>query len=190
MATSTLLTADEFFRHPAAREASELVEGEIVMMTPAGGRHNIVAGRIFTRLSAFVESHGLGMVFTDNLGFYLPLPGAIRDTVRAPDASYVRHDRLPDGLVPIGFLRCAPDLAVEVHSPDDRPGEIAARMRDYFAAGTVQVWEVDPDTRTVTVHASDRSAVVIDDAGSVDGGPTLPGFVLPVAPLFVGLATR
>jgi hypothetical protein len=130
MEPSTLapLTADEFFHHPDAQEASELVRGEIVMMTPAGGRHNVIALRVAMRLTSFVEAQGLGMVFTDNLGYDPPIPGATRDTVRAPDASFVRAGRLPGGEVPIGFLRCAPDLAVEVLSPDDRPGALAARL--------------------------------------------------------------
>jgi Uma2 family endonuclease len=187
METPTLLTADEFFHHPAAQDASELVRGEIRMMTPAGGRHNVVAGRLFTRLSAFVEERGLGMTFTDNLGYSLPIPGETRDTVRAPDASFVRIEQLPDGEIPLGFLRCAPDLAVEVLSPEDRPGELAARMRDYFAAGTRCVWVVDPDARTVTVHAPHEPTRRIAPHEDLDGDPVLPGFQLSIAALFVGL---
>lgn len=187
METPALLTADDFFHHPAAQEASELVRGEIRMMTPAGGRHNVVAGRLYTRLTTFVEERALGMVFTDNLGYSLPIPGEPRDTVRAPDASFVRAEQLPGGEVPIGFLRCAPDLAVEVRSPDDRPGELAARMRDYFAAGTRCVWVVDPDARTVTVHAPDGEAREVAPHDALDGDPVLPGFRLPIAALFIGL---
>ena len=187
METSALLTADEFFHHPAAQEASELVRGEIRMMTPAGGRHNVIALRVAMRLTSFVEERALGMVFTDNLGYHLPIPGEPRDTVRAPDASFVRAEQLPGGEVPIGFLRCAPDLAVEVLSPDDRPGELAARMRDYFAAGTRSVWVVDPDARTVTVHAPDGPTREVAPHDALDGDPVLPGFQLPIATLFVGL---
>ena len=190
METPTLLTADAFFHHPAAREASELVRGEIRMMTPAGGRHNGVAGRLYARLSTFVEEHGLGMAFTDNLGYYLPIPGEAHDTVRAPDASFVRAEQLPGGEVPIGFLRCAPDLAVEVLSPDDRPGELSARMRDYFAAGTRCVWVVDPDARTVRVHAPDGTTRTLAPHDDLDGDPVLPGFRLPIAALFVGMRTN
>ena len=190
MAAPTLLTADEFLHHPAAREASELVRGEIVMMTPAGFGHGVIALRIVVRLSAFVETHDLGVVVPDNVGYSLPIPGQDHDTVRAPDASFVRWERLPGGVIPVGFLRCAPDLAVEVRSPDHRPGELAARMRDYFAAGTRCIWVVDPEARTVTVHVPGEPPHVVDDTGSVDGRPVLDGFTLPVAPLFVGLATR
>ena len=193
MATTRFLTADEFLRHPAAREASELVRGEIRMMTPAGGRHNVVAGRIYTALAVWVDAHALGQVFTDNLGYYLPIPGQPRDTVRAPDASFVRAEVL-GGEIPIGFLRCAPDLAVEVRSPDDRPGALAERMADYRAAGTRCIWVVDPDARTVTVHRPDEAPDVVHaDAApdaALDGAPVLPGFTLPLAPLFAGLTRR
>jgi hypothetical protein len=112
-------------------------------------------------------------------------------TVRAPDASFVRAEVL-GGEVPIGFLRCAPDLAVEVLSPDDRPGELAERMADYVAAGTRCIWVVDADARTVTVHRPGEPPLVVhadvDAATSLDGAPVLPGFALPLAPLFAGLA--
>ena len=187
METPTLLTADAFLHHPAAQEASELVRGEIHAMTPAGGRQNVLAGRLYTRLATFVEERALAMAFTDNLGYYLPIPGKARDTVRAPDASFVRAEQLPNGEVPLGFLRCAPDLAVEVLSPDDRPGELSARMRDYFAAGTECVWVVDPDARTVTVHAPGGPTREVAPHDTLDGDPVLPGFQLPIAALFVGL---
>ena len=187
METPTLLTADEYFHHSAAQEASELVRGEVRMTTRAGARQSMIASRIAMRLTSFVEELALGTVFTDNLGYYLPIPGEPRDTVRAPDASFVRAEQLPNGEVPIGFLRCAPDLAVEVLSPDDRPGELMARMRDYFAAGTRSVWVVDPDARTVTVHAPDGPTREVAPHDTLAGDPVLPGFQLPIAALFVGL---
>ena len=188
MATRTLLTADEFFRHPAAREASELVRGEIRMMSPAGGRHGVLALRIARLLAEHVEARGLGIVFGDNVGYRLPIPGDDEDTVRAPDASFVRAGRLPDDEVPVGFLPLAPDLAVEVLSPDETAAQLVERMDDYLAAGTRLLWVVDPDRRTVAIYSPVAPVRSLRAGDVLDGGDVVPGFAVPVVGLFAGLA--
>ena len=78
-----------------------------------------------------MKKHALGMVFVAETGFIIHRdPG----TVRAPDVSFVRAERLADG-IPIGFFPGAPDLAVEVVSPDDRPAELDAKVAGWLAAG-------------------------------------------------------
>lgn len=176
------LTADEFLRHPAAEGASELVNGEIVLMSPAGAVHHIIGGALFAQLWAYVEAHGLGDAFMDNVGYYLPIPGRDRDTVRAPDVSFVAAERLTE--IPRGFLRLAPDFAVEVLSPENTAAEMDARMADYFAAGTRLLWVIDPDRRTVAVHAPDAPARWLGEGDVLDAGDVVPGFSLPVAALF------
>jgi Uma2 family endonuclease len=103
--------------------------------------------------------------------------------VRAPDVAVVLARRVP-GQLPAKFFPGAPDLAVEVLSPDDRPPEVAAKIADYLRAGTAAVWVVDPDHHTVTVHTADGAAryggtEVLRDA------PPLPEFTLPLNDLFV-----
>jgi hypothetical protein len=83
------VTSREFLTHPAASGPSELVRGEIRVMTPAGGPHGLVAGEIFAALKAFVDSHALGVCFPDNTGFELP---GLTDTVRSPDTAFIRAD--------------------------------------------------------------------------------------------------
>jgi Uma2 family endonuclease len=190
MDAAPLLTADEYARHPLGQEPGELVRGVLHVMTPAGGPHGVVIANLLAELIVHARRQALGRVFADNVGFHLDIPGETTDTVRSPDVAFVRADRLPGGEVPIGFLRCAPDLAVEVLSPDDRPGELTARMRDYFAAGSARVWVVDPDARTVTAHAPEGAAPAVPADGVVDGAPVLPGFTMPVGPLFDGLQQR
>jgi Uma2 family endonuclease len=100
--------------------------------------------------------------------------------VRAPDLAYTRADRA--SRPKRGFVPSAPDLAVEVLSPDDRPGYVREKVAEWLEAGTVAVWVVDPHKRTVTVH--DETITVYREADTLVGGELLPGFEVPVGELF------
>lgn len=88
--------------------------------------------------------------------------------------SVVVKARVPHPL-PTGFFPGAPDLAVEVLSPDDRPGEVAAKVADYLQAGSAAVWVADPEAGTITAHAH-QVAMKYGADEVLDGGPVLPGF--------------
>ena len=103
-------------------------------------------------------------------------------TVRGPDVAVVLRDRVPSP-VPAKFFPGPPDLAVEVLSPDDRPGEVAAKVADYLRAGAHAVWVVDPDVRTVTVHTS-RGAATYGRHEILHGAPPLPALALTLETLF------
>ena len=77
-----------------------------------------------------------------------------------------------------------PDLAVEVLSAGNTPGEMARKRQDYFAAGVQVVWEVNPSTRTVEVFTTPDHSTVLHEAQTLDGGMVLPGFTLPLQELF------
>ncbi len=83
-----------------------------------------------------------------------------------------------------GFLRGAPDLAVEVVSPTDRAAEIAAKVQDWLRAGGSAVWVVEPEKRSVTVHRTYGEAVVLTVSDTPVGGNTLPELSLSVADIF------
>ena len=187
MATRTgLLTADEYLaRVWRTREISELIRGEVRPMSPAGVRHNVVAGNLFVALTLHLREHPIGRVLTDIAGFRLPIPGAEDDTVRSPDAAFVSFERMPD--VPVGFAPIAPDLAVEVLSPDDTARDLDERMDDYFAAGARAVWVIDPDRRTVAQHSTTAPTRRLREGDTLDGADVVPGFTLPVRALFEGL---
>ncbi len=137
MATRTLLTVEEFLRLPEPLDAFyELVEGELVTVSPGMLRHNLIRDKLLILLKTFVESRKLGTVVSEQ-SFHL-----FRDTVRVPDVSFVRAGRqVPLDKLPVG----APDLAVEVVSPSNTPRELDARISDYFAAGCQRVWLVYPE---------------------------------------------
>ena len=186
-ASTTLLTADEFLVHPAARERSELVRGEIRMMTPASGPHGIVCANIHGLLWTYVRQQRLGRCFTDGTGFALP---GLPSTVRSPDAAFVRADRFPAAGLPTssGFLPLAPDLVVEVLSPSETASDLDEKLADYLMAGTPLVWVVDPAKRRVSIIAADAPVRWLREGDTLDGGSVLPGFSCPVAELFDGLA--
>jgi Uma2 family endonuclease len=111
-----LMTVDEFLVHDFPDGRAELVRGEPRVNPPAGGPHALIATNLLRLLMRHVDDYGLGLVFGDGAGFELR---ALPHTVRAPDVSFIRSDRIPANGIGPGFLRMAPDLAVEILSPSE-----------------------------------------------------------------------
>ena len=117
------------------------------------------------------------MVLTADPGFTLFRDP---DTVRAPDVAYLQADRIPTVEV-VGFDELAPDLAVEVLSPGDRPGAVKAKIDDWLTAGTELVWVIDPRHRLATVCRLDRTVDNLTDCDSFEGDAMLPGFTMSLS---------
>jgi Uma2 family endonuclease len=183
MATRARLTAEDLWRMGEGDVRRELVDGEVIEMTPAGGLHGKVAGRVYRPLSDHVDARRLGEVVVGDVGFVLSLPSD-PERVRAPDVAFVSTARLPEGRLPQGFIRSAPDLAVEVLSPSDNPVEVQQKVRDYLEAGARLVWVLAPLARTATVYRPDGSARLVRDPESLDGEDVLPGLAIPLADVF------
>ena len=183
-AGAAIVTPNQFLHHPAANERTELVRGHIKVMTPASAAHGLVSATVLHLLATHVRKHQLGACFADSTGYTLP---NLLNTVRAPDASFVRRDRLPTAGVGAGFLEMAPDLAVEVLSPSESRTDVAAKLADYRIAGTLLVWVIDPATRTVTVISATEDDVTLGEDEVLSGGNTLPGFTCAVRGLFEGV---
>jgi Uma2 family endonuclease len=108
--------------------------------------------------------------------------------VRIPDVAFISWDRLPNRRVPSEPIpNVAPDLAVEVLSAGNTPGEMARKRQDYFAAGVHLVWQVDPRTRTVEVVTAHDQSTIRHETHILDGGTVLPGFTVPLQELFAEL---
>jgi Uma2 family endonuclease len=108
--------------------------------------------------------------------------------VRIPDVAFTNWDRLPGRRYPTAAIpQLAPNLAVEVLSRSNTPGEMAVKRQDYFSAGVELVWEIDPRTRTVAVYTSPAQATTLGSGDTLDGGSVLPGFTLAVQELFAEL---
>lgn len=175
-----MLTADDLLRLNMPDARTELIRGQLVVREPAGYRHGNVAARLLVAVGAFVEAHALGWVFTAETGFRLRTDP---DTVRAPDVAFVRRDRLPDPS-PRGYAALAPDLVIEVLSPDDRPSEVLAKIGDWLEAGTSLVWLVDPEKHTARVYRADGSERHLAEPDRLDGEAVLPGFECELRRMF------
>jgi Uma2 family endonuclease len=174
------VTADELLRLPRGRERHELVHGELRTMSPAGHEHGWIALRFGRLLGAHVDALALGRAYGAETGFLLRRDP---DTVLAPDAAFVRKDRLA-ALPHRGYFPGAPDCAVEVRSPDDSPQRVAAKARTWRAHGCALVFTVDPESRSATVWRRDVAPVVVGASGTISAGDVVPGFTLRLSELF------
>ena len=177
--SARLVTADELERMPDDDFRYELVRGRLIRMSPVAPQHGDVTATIISLLVTYVRTHSLGRVWT-KVGFRLFHDP---DTVLAPDVAFVRDDRLPAPDA-AGFYRGAPDLAIEVLSPDDRPGDVRRKVRDYLSAGTPMVVIVDPAARMATVHVRRATPRGLGETDTLDLDPIVSGFSASVGSLF------
>jgi Uma2 family endonuclease len=173
------LTAEQFDLLPLEGPC-ELVNGEVLHLSPTRRRHGKVVSRLGRYLDEFVEAGGLGEVYGAETGFIVRRDP---DTVRGADAAFVAAERLA-GVGDDVFLPFAPDLAVEVVSPSERPAEILDKVRDYLAAGSRLVWVVNPRRRHVQVFREDGTLAVVEPPARLTGDPVLPGFSVSLDALF------
>lgn len=180
-AIAPLMTADELFQLPDDDYKSELVEGELIRMPPTGAEHGDIAVNVCILLKNYVKAHDLGRISAAETGFILKRNP---DTVRAPDAAFIAKARIPAEGIPRTYWPFAPDLAVEVVSPNDRFDEVQDKVAEYFTAGTRLVWVVLPKTRTVLVYRSFHEVRSLGVSDELNGEEVIPGFTCRVAELF------
>ncbi|WP_165245027.1 Uma2 family endonuclease [Paludisphaera soli] len=178
----TAATLDDLAR---VEGKAELVSGRIVHALPTGFRPGRVAARIFRSLDDFAEATGRGVALPDNVGFAVPELSSGRESF-SPDAAYYLGP-LPSN--PMRFLQGPPTFAVEVRSENDfGPAEagMAAKRADYFEAGTLVVWDVDPIGGMVRKYRTDDAARPIEFVPDqeADAEPAVPGWRLAVERIF------
>ena len=185
MTTKTPATVDDLYRVPDNGKA-ELVNGEILLMSPTGGIPGRAAGKIYRSLDDYERQTGSGYAFPDNVGFLVRLPN--RRSL-SPDAAFYK------GPLPSGgqFLPDAPLFAAEVRSENDYGPAAEQAMEqkraDYFAAGTQVVWDVDVlHDQVVRVYRADalEHPEVFGRGQAAHAEPALPGWSLPVDDLLPG----
>jgi len=176
-----LITAEEFFMLPGDPNGhQELVRGEVVTMCRPGFRHGLIQARIAQKLNEYAASRHFGRVTTES--------GLVTergpDTVRGPDVAVWSYERRPKDQEPIGYPEVAADLCVEILSPNDRPGEMKEKLREYFTRDVRMVWVLDPEDRAVRIHRAPDEAQLLYESATLSCDDVLPGFSCRVADLF------
>lgn len=171
----------EFLALPNEKDF-ELVNGQLVEHR-MGFESSFVAGQLFGFLFVYLQAHRTGWLQSSDCGYTLLL--AEDPTVRKPDVSFVSFQKLPAaGGFPMGYPSLAPDLAVEVLSPNDLASEVEAKIEDYLQAGVKLIWIIHPPTRSAQILRQDGTAARLIESDSLDGEDVLPGFTCRLGSLF------
>jgi len=162
----------------------EVVNGELVRSPKNTPYHGDICADLSMALRAFAKARQLGVVWDSNTGFWMH-----NRNCRTHDVSFVSEARLQA----LGFKRKArkffpgaPDLAVEVLSPNNTRAEIDDRLKDFFASGTQIAWIIDPDAESVEVCHAPNKRKLLGPGANLDGEHLLPGFRYPIVDLFKG----
>lgn len=176
-------TVKDLYRTP---EKAELIGGKVVRLMPVGRKPNRIAGRIFRSLDDHAQATGEGEAYTDNMGFIVPELSSRRESF-SPDAAYSLGPFPDDEML---FIEGPPRLAVKVRSKNDygpaAERTIAAKCADYFEAGTLVVWDVDPEAELVRVYRRDDPdhPTVYTRGQIAEAEPAVPGWRLVLDTLF------
>ena len=180
MSTKTKATIEDLYAVPGK---AELINGEIVLFMPTGGKPGRASGKVFLSLSGYERTNGGGYAFGDNIGFIVDLPN--RQSF-CPDAAWFTGD-----LEGMKFLKGAPAFAVEIRSENDygpsAERALGAKRRDYFAAGTLVVWDVDllnEDVIKVFRFNDPENPTMYKRGDLAEAEPAVPGWTMPVDDLF------
>ena len=183
MTTKSKATIEDLY-HLSENGKAEIVNGELVIMSPTGDLPSSAAGEIFASLREYARQTKLGRAYNDNAGFIVNLPNRLSFS---PDAAFFTGKRTG-----MKFLEGAPVFAAEVRSEGDygpkAEGKIADKRRDYFAAGTQVVWDVDLQGEAIikVYRASDPDCPTVYRRGEVaEAEPALPGWRMPADDLFL-----
>jgi Uma2 family endonuclease len=156
----------------------EVIEGELVMMTPAGWEHNRIASEFEFLFRHFCQSRPDLDYGGDNDGFLLQRDP---DVLLSPDASLFRSGKQTPGSP---WMEFAPEVVVEVISPGNNPAEIAYKRRKYFEAGAEQVWLAHPAAETLEIEFRDGRRVIAQGSEVVEAEGIAQGLKIDLRQIF------
>jgi Uma2 family endonuclease len=168
---------------PSGPVSYELFSGRLIMMSPTAGSHGEIQAAIARELGIQAVKPGFGKVWVES-GFLLR---SIPDTTLfGPDVAFICSARLPVKNSKEGFIETLPDLVVEIRSKNDTKAYLLEKTKTYLAAGVGQVWVAEPETHTITIHASGKEPQQIEPSGSITDRefPLIPDLNLVLAEVF------
>ena len=178
------MTSEQFARFCALNRDLRIErtsEGHVMIMMPTGGGTGKLNAYLNAHLFIWTSQDGTGDAFDSSTGFDLP-----NGATRAPDASWVRKERLAalTSEEKKGFLPLCPDFVVELRSATDRLPYAQGKMAEYLATGARLGWLLDPLEKQLHVYAAETDVRVLDEPADVSGEPVLPGFTLDLRPFW------
>ena len=180
MVTKTRMTLAEFLALPEEKPYLEFVDGEVVQKAMPTESHGVLVAELIRLLGNHLREARAGRVATEVRHVSRAL-----DWVFLPDVSVTLGDRQPSqSSEPVDVT---PDFAIEVLSPDDRPGRLFERVDLYLRSGVKLLWLVDPETKSIMVYRPGDPQVAVR-SGTLRAEPVLPGFSLDVGELFAELS--
>ena len=181
---SQALTDEQFMALPEDDNLYEYVNGELIVVANSGVEHGYLALTLGYFLTGFVRSHRLGVTCDSSTAFKMKTGNK-----RSPDLAFIAKERL-QGLkrLPKGFFEGAPDLAVEIISPNNTFAEIHNKLVEYFENGTRLVWVILPDEECVLVYHQPKPSKLLQVEDSLDWEAVITGFQLPLIELFQELS--
>jgi Uma2 family endonuclease len=171
----------------------EVIDGEVIPMTPQQLRSSRIAHDLLFSIERLVRDEKLGRVWTETVHVL----DVDQDTnwvegSLVPDVSFTRQERLDEQMASYGEegpLRVAPDLVVEIISPTDKFSLLLIKVARYLEYGVKLVWLIDPQRRVVHVHTPEQpDGTILHDTDTLAGDPVLPGWSMPIAGLLDGKA--
>jgi len=181
---SKALTDEQFMALPEDDRLYEYIDGELIVVANSGVEHGYLALTLGYFLTGFVRNHQLGITCDSSTAFKMKTGNK-----RSPDVAFIAKERLR-GLkrLPKGFFEGAPDLVVEIISPNNTFEEIHHKLVEYFENGTRLAWVILPDEECVLVYHQPKPSKLLLLEDSLEGEAVIAGFQLPLKELFQELS--
>ena len=157
----------------------KFIGGKLSKKESSSAKHSGISTRLTVEIGIYLKSNIVGRVYADNTLF------KIGENRRISDAAFVSAAKIPAGGEPLDIWDFAPDIAVEVISPSERHNEVEAKIRDYFAAGVLQVWKIIPELKTLTVYFSPTETKILTETDELTCEQILPDFSLKLSDIFI-----
>ena len=156
----------------------EIVNGQPEEKEMAGALHSGVGTRLIIELGYYCKIHKLGAVYGADATFQIGI------NERLPDVSFISAARIPKEGETSSKWKIAPDLAVEVVSPNDLYRKVISKVKDYLTAGVSEVWLIEPELKIFTIYRSLTDFTVLSEDDELVSETLLPGFRLKLSELF------